>query len=171
MGRKKVPGLVNRAGRFHIDKYLFGRRICQSTGTDRLEEAEKMLARVMEEARQAQIYGVRPVRTFEQAAAKYVLEHQHKRSLEDDISRLKGLLPRIGSMPLNKLHMGVLQPWISERRRSGVSVGTMNHALQIARRILNLAASEWMDDQGLTGCRRRRGSSFCRIPRSVSHTR
>jgi integrase len=104
----------------------------------------------MEEARQAQIYGVRPVRTFEQAAAKYVLEHQHKRSLEDDISRLKGLLPWIGSVPLDKLHMGVLQPWIAERRRSGVSLGTMNHGLQIARRILNLAAGEWMDEQGLT---------------------
>src|SRR6516225_3608377 len=111
MGRKKAPGLVMRAGTWHVDKYVFGRRICQSAGTARLEEAEKMLARVMEEARQAQVYGVRPVRTFEQAAAKYVLEHQHKRSLEDDISRRKGLLPWIGSVPLDKLHMGVLQPW------------------------------------------------------------
>ena len=150
MGRKKVPGLVMRAGNWHIDKYLFGRRICQSTGTARLEEAEQMLARLMEEARQAQIYGVRPARTFEQAAAKYVLEQQHKRSLKDDVSRLKGLLPLIGSVPLDKLHMGTLQPWIAERQRSGVSVGTINHGLQIARRILNLAAGEWMDEQGLT---------------------
>jgi integrase len=104
----------------------------------------------MEEARQAQIYGVRPARTFEQAAAKYVLEQQHKRSLKDDVSRLKGLLPLIGSVPLDKLHMGTLQPWIAERQRSGVSVGTINHGLQIARRILNLAAGEWMDEQGLT---------------------
>jgi integrase len=109
-----------------------------------------MLARVVEEARQAQSFGVRPGRTFEQAAAKYVLEHQHKRSLEDDISRLKGVLPWIGSVTLDKLHLGVLQPWIAERRRSGVSAGTINHGLQIVRRILNLAAGEWMDGQGLT---------------------
>ena len=80
MGRKRVPGLIMRAGIWHIDKRIFGRRVCQSTGTDQLEEAERHLARVMEETRQAQVYGVRPSRTFEQAAAKFVLENQHKRS-------------------------------------------------------------------------------------------
>jgi integrase len=104
----------------------------------------------MEETRQAQIYGVRPVRSFEQAAAKYVLENNHKRSLDDDIGRLKGLLPWIGNVHLDKLHLGVLQPWIAERRRLGISAGTINHGLQIVRRILNLAAGEWMDEQGLT---------------------
>ena len=81
MGRKRVPGLIMRAGIWHIDKRIFGRRVCQSTGTAQLDEAERHLARVMEETRQAQIYGVRPSRTFEQAAAKFVLENQHKRSM------------------------------------------------------------------------------------------
>ena len=45
----------------------------------------------MEETRQAQIYGVRPSRTFEQAAAKFVLENQHKRSLSSDIVQLQAL--------------------------------------------------------------------------------
>ena len=40
MGRKRVPGLIMRAGIWHIDKRILGRRICQSTGTDQLEEAE-----------------------------------------------------------------------------------------------------------------------------------
>jgi integrase len=109
-----------------------------------------MLARVMEETRQAQVFGVRPARTFEQAAAKFVLENQHKRSIRDDVSRLKGLIPCIGGVSLDRLHMGTLQPWITERRRSGVSAGTINHGLQIIRRILNLAAGEWMDERGLT---------------------
>jgi hypothetical protein len=39
----------------------------------------------MEETRQAQIFGVRPSRTSEQAAAKFVVENQHKRSLSSDI--------------------------------------------------------------------------------------
>jgi hypothetical protein len=38
MGRRKVPGLVMLAGSWHIDKHVFGRRVCQSTGTARLEE-------------------------------------------------------------------------------------------------------------------------------------
>jgi integrase len=104
----------------------------------------------MEEIRQAQIYGVRPSRTFEQAAAKFVIENQHKRSIDDDIGRLKGLMPWIGQVPLEKIHMGSLQPWIEHRRKEGVSAGTINHGLQIVRRIMNLAAGEWVDELGLT---------------------
>jgi integrase len=150
MGRKRVPGLIMRAGTWHIDKRILGRRICQSTGTDQVEEAERCLARVMEACRQAQVYGVRPARTFEQAAAKFVLENQHKRSLQDDIERLRGLMPWIGDVTLDRLHMGTLQPWIEHRRRSGIAVGTINHGLQIVRRILNLASGEWVDEHGLT---------------------
>jgi len=150
MGRKRVPGLMMRAGIWHIDKRILGRRVCQSTGTAQLEEAERNLARVMEETRQSLIYGVRPMRTFEQAAAKFVLEYQHKRSIGDDVGRLKGLLPWIGSVALDRLHLGTLQPWLAARRASGASVGTINHGLQIVRRILNLATGEWMDERGLT---------------------
>src|SRR5688572_24300490 len=121
MGRKRVPGLIMRAGIWHIDKRIFGQRICQSTGTAQLEEAQTQLARVMEEIRQARVFGVRPPRTFDEAAAKFVLESQHKRSLADDISRLKGLMPWIGNVTLDKIHQGTLQPWIDERQRCGVS--------------------------------------------------
>ena len=69
MGRRKTPGLTKRAGVWHVDKHIGGRRVCQSTGTTQLEEAERFLARLIETARQAQVYGVRPTRTFEQAAA------------------------------------------------------------------------------------------------------
>ena len=150
MGRKRVPGLILRDGVWHIDKRIFGRRVCQSTGTPQLEEAERQLARVMEQTRQARVYGVRPVRTFEQAAARFVLENQHKRSLRDDLGRLKNLMPWIGQVQLDRLHMGVLRSWLDHRRREGVATGTINQGLQVVRRILNLAASEWMDDQGLT---------------------
>ena len=150
MGRKRIPGLIKRGGVWHIDKRIGGRRICQSTGTDQIQEAERTLARVMEENRQAKIYGVRPSRTFEEAAAKYVLENQHKRSLVDDISRLKGLMPQLGALRLDRIHAGSLRPWIAARRRQGVATGTINHGLQIVRRILNLAAGEWVDEEGLT---------------------
>lgn len=150
MGRKKIPGLVKRQGVWHIDKHLNGRRICQSTGSAELEEAERFLGRLMEETRQAKIYGVRPSRSFEQAAAKYVLENQHKRSLSSDIGRLKLLLPWIGQVSLDRLHRGTMEPWIEKRRSEGAAVGTINHGLKIVRRILNLAATEWIDEQGMT---------------------
>ncbi len=150
MGRKHFSGLVLRGGIWHIDKRICGRRICQSTEAAELVEAEKYLARVMEQTRQAQIYGVRPKRTFEQAAAKFVLEHEHKRSLRDDVGRLKNLMPWIGGLTLDHVHMGSLQPWIEHRRRQGVSNLTINQGLQLVRRIANLASGEWMDEHGLT---------------------
>lgn len=150
MGRKTTPGLKKRAGIWHIDKRIGGRRICQSCGTGDLEEAERYLARLIEQSRLAQVYGVRPSRTFEQAAAKFVLENQYKRSIKDDIGRLKLLMPWIGQEKLDRLHRGTLDPWIAHRRKEGVSAGTINHGLKVVRRILNLAASEWIDEYGLT---------------------
>jgi integrase len=150
MGRKKIPGLIMRAGTWHVDKRICGRRVCQSTGTADLQEAETFLARLMEQTRQAQVYGVRPVRSFEQAAAKFILENSHKRRIGDDDSRLKGLVPWIGGLQLDRIHTGSLQPWIEQRRRDGVATGTINQGLQIVRRILNVAAGEWVDEHGLT---------------------
>jgi hypothetical protein len=157
---KRHRVFVKRGGVWHIDKRLYGRHICQSTGTAQIEEAERYLARLMEQRRQAEIYGVRPSRAFEEAAAKFVLENQHKRSLNDDINRLKGLMPWIGTVPLDRLHMGTLRPWIAHRRKEGVSHGTINHGLQVVRHILNLAAADWVDEQGLTWIQPPPRSSF-----------
>jgi integrase len=150
MGRKQIPGLVRRGGIWHIDKRIGGRRVCQSTESPRLSEAEQVLARITEETRQAQRFGVRPERTFEQAAVKFVLENQHKRSLDGDIGQISRLLPFIGQVPLERLHRGTLDPWVAKRRKEGRAAGTINHGLKVVRRILNLAASEWMDQHGLT---------------------
>lgn len=150
MGRKRMPGLYKRGETWHIDKKVFGQRICESTGTDSLEEAEKYLARRIEEVRQAKVFGVRPQRSFEQAAAKFLVENQHKASIRTDAYLLNSLMPFIGSLALGAVHIGSLQPYIAARRKEGKKTRTINHALQIVRRILNLAAGEWLDEHGLT---------------------
>jgi integrase len=150
MGRKRTPGLYKRGEFWQIDKKIFGRRLCESTGTSELEEAEKYLARRSEEIRQATIYGVRPKRVFQEAATKFLMENQQKRSLHDDAGHLKLLVKYIGNMLIESIHMGSLQTFIEERRKDGVKTRTINHALQVVRRILNLAAGEWMDEHGLT---------------------
>ncbi len=150
MGRKRTSGLLNRKGIWHINKKILGQRICESTGSDSLEEAEIYLAKRIEEIRQAKIYGVRPKRAFREAATKYLLENQHKASIKEDARYLKYLDPLIGDMPLESIHMGSLQNYIQLRRESGVKARTINYALQVVRRILNLASSEWLDESGLT---------------------
>lgn len=84
------------------------------------------------------------------AAAKYVLEHQHKKSIDDDIGSLKILDKYIGHLSLESVHMGTLQPYILARQNDRVKNRTINSGLQIARHILNLAAGEWMDESGMT---------------------
>jgi integrase len=150
MGRKRMPGLVKRNDTWHINKVVDGVRICESTGTNRLEEAERYLARRLETIRQAKVYGVRPKRLFREAATKFLLEHQHKRSIRSDADRLKMLDAYIGNLTLESIHMGALQPFIAARKDEGVKTRTINHGLQIVRHVMNLAAGEWMDEYGLT---------------------
>ncbi|MBA3661007.1 MAG: site-specific integrase [Gammaproteobacteria bacterium] len=150
MGRRKMPGLVKKGKTWHIDKKINGVRICESTGTDRLEEAEKYLTLKLETIRQAKIFGVRPRRVFRQAATKFLVENQHKKSIKSDKEHLVLLDSFIGEMPLEAIHMGSLQHFIETRRKTGVKNRTINFGLQIVRHILNLASSEWMDEFGLT---------------------
>jgi hypothetical protein len=105
MGRKKSPGLFKRGEYWHIDKAVFGCRIRESTGTGNLEEAEKYLAKRIEEVRQASVFGVRPKRTFMEAAIKFLDENQHKRSIDSDAGRLRVLVQYIGKMPLDSIHI------------------------------------------------------------------
>ncbi len=158
MGQKVPPGLVKRGDIWHVSKQIGTRRIRESTGTGDLKEAERYLAHVIERVRQAQIYGVRPKRIFREAATRYLSEKQ-KTSLDQDAYQLKILDPYIGDLPLEAVHMGTLLPFIKSRRHKGkgkekkaqpVRNRTINYALQVVRHILNLAASEWLDENGLT---------------------
>ncbi len=149
MGKKKMPGLVKRGNIWHINKKVNGRRISESTGSGSLEEAERYLVRRLEQIRQASVYGVRPKRTFREAATKCLLENQHKASIHIDAANIRFLDKFIGSLPLDRIHMGSLQPYVDSRRKDGVKTRTINHGLQVVRRILNLA-TEWLDEYGLT---------------------
>jgi len=104
----------------------------------------------MNEAREARLYGVRENHTFRAAATKFLQENQHKRSIEDDALHLRQLDPFIGAIPLREVHMGSLQEFIAKRRRDGVKTKSINAALAVVRRILNLASGEWMDGRGMT---------------------
>lgn len=150
MGKKRIPGLIKRGKIWHINKRIYGQRICESTHTASLTEAERYLIHRLEALRQASIYGIRPTRCFRQAAIKFLNENRHKASLSTDARLLKQLDPFIGDLPLNAIHQGNLQLFIQSRKDAGVKNRTINYALQVIRRILNLAAQEWLDENGLS---------------------
>ena len=120
MGRKKTPGLQKRRGIWYIDKKVFGRRICESSCSDSLEEAEKLLAMRIENLRQVVLYGARPKRKFREAATKFLVENQHKKSIRSDVEQLEMLDKYIGDLPIEAAHIGTLQPFIEARKKDGV---------------------------------------------------
>jgi integrase len=150
MGNQRTSGLTKRGGVWHVDKQFRGVRICESTGTGDLRQAEEYLAKRLNEIREARLYGLRDVRTFRAAATKFLQDHQYKKRIKDDAMHLKQLDPFIGPLELRQVHMGSLQTFIAKRRQDGVKTKTVNSALGVVRRVLNLAASEWMDKQGMT---------------------
>jgi len=70
--------------------------------------------------------------------------------LADEAMHLKQLDPFIGALPIEGVHMGSLQLFITARRGQGVKSKTINLALGVVRRILNLASTEWLDENSLT---------------------
>lgn len=151
MGKINIPtGLVKRGAMWHIDKKIGkGRRLRGSTGTPDIKEAIRFLHRQLEQLRQAEVYGVRPSRTFEVAAVKY-LQEENKRSLEKEGWALARIMPFIGDLAIENVHMGTLRPYIAHGRKQGWKNRTINMPMEVVRHILNLAASEWIDEYGMT---------------------
>ena len=150
MGNQRTSGLTKRGGIWHIDKQYRGARICESTGTSDLKQAQEYLCKRLVELREAKLYGTRGMHSFRAAATKYLQDNGHKKRIKDEASLLKQLDPFMGGFELKQVHLGSLQDFIAKRRGDGVKTKTLNAALAVVRRILNLAASEWIDEHGMT---------------------
>jgi integrase len=144
--KRRTRGLLLRSRVWHIDKVLYGKRICESTGTNDIMEAEALLAHRVSQSRRVHLYGEPRQYTFREAATKFIAENQHKRSISRDVQALKFLDPVIGSLPLKRVHQGTLEPYIRSRRELGRSFGTINREISVVRRILNLASGYWRDE-------------------------
>ena len=90
-------------------------------------------------------------------SAEFPRRRRHQASGDNHLSADQKGLETTGALrglcPPGQAAHGHLAAWIEQRRRHGVTVRTINHGLQVVRRILNLAASEWMDERGLTWIR------------------
>ena len=96
------------------------------------------------------MFGVRPQRSFKEAATKYLEENLHKRSIATDAKYIKKVMPYIGHLPLESVHQRTLRPFIDANKANGLKSNSTNIALGVVRRILNLAATDWRDENDLT---------------------
>jgi integrase len=149
MGRQQDGIYRDRQGNWWVDKVYRGTRLRQCFGQN-LEEAQSWLIHQLEQLRQSHLFGVRAKRTFDDAAAKYLLDHQDKVSIESDIYHLERLMPYIGQYTLDQIHDGTLEAFVRDRKARGLANKTINLGLTLVRRMLNLAARKWRDDNGKT---------------------
>jgi integrase len=155
MARKTMSGLYQRNGIWHIDKVVRGSRLQESTGASEREEAEQYLIHRLEKLRQEKIYGVRQVRTWREAATRFLVEFKDQASIGLSASHIEQLDPYIGDLPITHVDDGALAPFIRDRQKPsktdkgkvkpGVSNRTVNIALQRVVRILNLCHRKWRD--------------------------
>lgn len=145
---KATPGLRKKGEIWHIDKTIAGRKLRESTGEKELEAAERYLAKRIQEIRAEWVYGERRERTFDEAAARFIEEYGHKRSIDRDIDTLKAVMPYIGESALQKIHAASLDRFIRDRKAAGISAGTLNRDMAVIRRVLKLCAAMWRDEQG-----------------------
>ena len=105
MGKKHaLSGLRQRNGIWHIEKMVDGTRLFESTRVSERAEAEKVLIHRLEQIRSARVFGVRPQRTFQEAATRYLIENQHKRSLLNEANEIERMRPYIGNLMLDKIN-------------------------------------------------------------------
>lgn len=149
MGQSTRGVYPDKNGLWQVDKWKWGTRFRQC-GFQSFGEAESWLIRRLNEKREAMLHGLRIGRTFDQAAAHYISLHEDKASLETEIFMLSSVMPYIGTLELRQVHDGTLAPYKNKRLEDGRSHKTVNLALGVVRRILNLAATSWRDEGGKT---------------------
>lgn len=157
MARKTITGLSQRNGLWHIDKKINGERLYESTGTADRQEAERYLIHRLEQIRQQKVYGVRQVKTWRDAAMKFLLEIKDQPSFKLSAHHLSQLDSFIGDMPLTHIDDQALEPFIKDRlatkkladgkMKKGVSNRTVNISIERVVRVLSLCARKWRDDE------------------------
>lgn len=156
MARKAITGLYEKGGVWQIDKVYRGEPIRESTGTGDREEAEQYLIHMLERLRQEKVYGVRKVRTWEEAATRYLIESKDQPSIHLTALCMKQLHPFLGHLPLTHIDDQALEPFIKDRLTTkvlecgkvekAVTNRTINIAIERAVRVLTLCARKWRDD-------------------------
>lgn len=134
----------SKGGNWWMDATLAtGERIRKSTGTQDKKEASELLASLTQEAWRVVKLGDKPKRTWLDAVTRWLKEKGHKKSIEDDKSRLRWLTPYLGDKFLHEIDRDLIEHITECKLEKEVENATVNRILETVRAILNIARDEW----------------------------
>src|SRR5471030_628063 len=83
------------------------------------------------------------IKTWDDAAERWILEKADKSSLHSDKCILRWLEPHLAGLPLQDVNRSVVDALTIEKMKSGVVNGTVNRMLALLRSILRRSALDW----------------------------
>ena len=118
-----------------------GERVRRSTGTTDKAAAQELHDRLKADLWRTTRLGEAPTYTWDEAAVRWLDEHQHKRSLNDDMQKLSWLQSHLRGVTLDSITADQIREMLAAKKREA-SASTANHYLALIRAILN-AAADW----------------------------
>jgi len=116
--------------------------LMQSTGTSNKRLAQQYHDKLQTERWEQDRLGVKPRRTWDEAAEKFLQETQHKRTQAWDQSMLRWFHPYLGGKDLADINRELLDH-VKMQRAKGVAPGTVNRYMALVRAILRRACMDW----------------------------
>lgn len=116
-----------------------GKRIRQSTGTKSKEESLRLYDKLKYELWTSNHFDEKPRKLWDEAAVRWIDEMGAKKSIDKDLSRLRGL-PELRGIYLQHLSRDFIMTVVAEKTCSN---STKNRYLALIRAILNKAVKEW----------------------------
>ena len=119
-----------------------GSRVRESAGTEDRDKAQELHDRLKVRAWDQQRLGIKPDRSWKEAAVRWVKETSHKRSQGKDVDKLRWLDPFLAHLMLSQVTREVIDQ-IGERKAAESSQPNANRYLALIRSILRRARDDW----------------------------
>ena len=120
-----------------------GKRIRQSAGTERREEAEALLAKFKLDAYRQAHFGIKPQRSWQEAVVRYLAVKSTLRSYRDVQRICRMLDPYFGCLMLDQINGDAIWSVVQGELKKGNKPATVNRYLALTRSLLRMARDEW----------------------------
>jgi integrase len=120
-----------------------GIRVQESTGETLKAKAIEYEEMRKQQVRDQLVYGKKPEYTWIQAQHRWLLEHQHKRSIKSDIVHFKYLDIHLNSFQLINISSEVIETIAKHREKDGLTPASVNRMLALIKSVLHKSVKEW----------------------------